>query len=136
MMEAQDMPFLSRVFCLLLYASSIAKPVMGQAPFYTDDPAVTQKGKVHFEFFNEYDFLQLQYPNIRQNTSNYKLNFGLPFDLELDVDFPYLAIFRAVGEPDAIGGGDTNLGVKWEFHRESPGSAIPALGVSFYTEFP
>ena len=130
------MPFLSRVFCLLLYASSIAKPVMGQAPFYTDDPAVTQKGKVHFEFFNEYDFLQLQYPNIRQNTSNYKLNFGLPFDLELDVDFPYLAIFRAVGEPDAIGGGDTNLGVKWEFHRESPGSAIPALGVSFYTEFP
>src|SRR5205085_7863319 len=44
--------------------------------------------------------------------------------------------FRAVGEPDAIGGGDTNLGVKWEFHRESPGSAIPALGVSFYTEFP
>jgi hypothetical protein len=109
---------------------------MAQAPFYTDDPAVTEKGKLHFEFFNEYDFLQLQYPNIRQNTSNYKLNFGLPFNLELDLDVPYLAIYRAVGAPDAAGAGDTNLGVKWEFHKESPGSAVPALGASMYFEFP
>jgi len=61
---------------------------------------------------------------------------GLPFDLELDVDVPYLAIFRAVGMPDAAGGGDTNLGIKWEFHTESRSSGVPALGASLYVEFP
>lgn len=107
-----------------------------QLPFYTDDPAVTDKGKWHFEFFNELDALQLQYPNLRQNTANYKLNYGLPHNLELDVDAPYLAIFRAVGTPNSAGGGDTNLGVKWEFHKESHGSRLPALGASLYIEFP
>lgn len=114
----------------------ITKPLAAQLPFYTDDPAVTAPGRWHFEFFNEFDVLQLQYPNIRQNTANYKLNYGLPFNLELDVDVPYLAIFRAVGTPDAAGGGDTNLGVKWEFHKESRGSRVPALGASLYIEFP
>jgi len=114
----------------------IAKPLAAQLPFYTDDPAVTGPGRWHFEFFDEFDVLQLQYPNIRQNTANYKLNYGLPFNLELDVDVPYLAIFRAVGLPDAAGGGDTNLGVKWEFHKESRGSRVPALGASLYIEFP
>ena len=32
--------------------------------------------------------------------------------------------------------GDTNLGVKWEFHKESRGSRLPALGASLYIEFP
>ena len=95
----------------LLVLSCIAEPLVAQLPFYTDDPAVTAPGKWHFEFFNEYDYLQLQYPNIRQNTANGKLNYGLPHNLEVDVDFPYLAILRAVGSPTAIGGGDTNLAV-------------------------
>ena len=124
-------------WCLLLLGTLwFGEPLAGQLPFYTDDPAVTERGKWHFEFFNEFDVLQLQYPNIRQNTVNYKLNYGLPFNLELDVDAPYLAIFRAVGTPNALGAGDTNLGVKWEFHKESPGSRVPALGASLYIEFP
>jgi len=114
----------------------LSGPLAAQLPFYTDDPAVTEQGKWHFEFFNEYDALQLQFPNIRQNTANSKLNYGLPHNLELDMDFPYLAIFRAVGTPNAIGGGDLDLGVKWEFHKESRGSRVPALGVSLYIEFP
>src|SRR5262249_13150922 len=74
--------------------------------------------------------------SVRQNTANCKLTYGLPLNLELDVDVPYLAIFRAAGIPNAVGGGDTNLGVKWEFHKESPGSRLPALGASLYVEFP
>ena len=130
------MPSLARVLSRALYALSITGPLFAQLPFYTDDPAVTEKGKWHFEFFNEHDALQLQFPNLRQNTANYKLNYGLPYDLEIDVDFPYLAIFRAVGSPNASGGGDTNLGIKWEFHKEKTGSRLPAMGASFYCEFP
>jgi hypothetical protein len=112
-------------------------PLSAQLPFYTDDPAVTERGKWHFEFFNEFDALQHpQYPNLRQNTANYKLNYGLPYNLELDVDAPYLAIFRALGTPTSTGGGDTNVGMKWNFHKESQASRLPALGASLYVEFP
>lgn len=121
---------------VLLWMLLAARPLVAQLPFYTDDPAVTAPGILHFEFFNEYDSLQLQYPNLTQNTANYRFNYGLPHDLELDVDIPYLSIFRAVGVPDAMGGGDTNLGIKWNFHKEAPGSRLPALGASLYVEFP
>jgi len=123
----------ARWFFLVL---CLSEPLPAQLPFYTDDPAVTEQGKWHFEFFNEYDALQLQFPNIRQNTANSKLNYGLPHNLELDMDFPYLAIFRAMGTPNAVGGGDLDLGVKWEFHKESRASRVPSLGVSLYIEFP
>ena len=115
----------------------MAASLSAQLPFYTDDPAVTERGKLHFEFFNEFDALQQpQYPNLRQNTANYKLNYGLPYNLEIDLDAPYLSIFRALGTPTANGGGDTNVGMKWNFHKEADGSRVPALAVTFYTEFP
>jgi hypothetical protein len=126
----------ARLVPFLLCTLGFARTLLAQLPFYTDDPAVTDRGKFHFEFFDEYDALQLQYPNVRQNTSNYKLNYGLPGNLELDVDVPYLAILRAAATPDAIGGGDTNLGIKWEFHKQTRGSHVPALGSSLYIEFP
>jgi hypothetical protein len=122
---------------LLLCWFGITPPLLAQLPFYTDDPSVTPKWKFHFEFFNEFDSLARgQYPNLRQNTANYKLNYGLPHNLELDIDAPYLAIFHAVGDPAATGVGDTDMGVKWNFHQASPGSRIPALAVAFYMEFP
>jgi hypothetical protein len=126
-----------RVLLPLAGSFCVAVQLCAQLPFYTDDPAVTERGKLHFEFFDEFDILQQpQYPNLRQNTANYKINYGLPHNLELDLDAPYLAIFRAVGTPASSGAGDTNLGVKWNFHKESPGSRVPALGASLYIEFP
>jgi len=130
------MRFPARVPPLLLCALWLAEPLFAQLPFYTDDPAVTERGTWHFEFFNEFDALQLQYPNLRQNTANYKLNYGLPHNLELDIDTPYLAIYRALGTQGSTGAGDTNLGVKWQFHKESPNSRLPALAASLYIEFP
>jgi hypothetical protein len=127
------------VWILLLVFCGIwsARPLLAQLPFYTDDPAVTETGKLHFEFFNEVDALQSsQYPNLRQNTANFKLNYGLPYHLELDLDAPYLSIFRAVGAQKSAGPGDTDLGMKWNFRRVSQASRVPALGASLYVEFP
>jgi hypothetical protein len=112
-------------------------PLLAQLPFYTDDPAVTEPGKLHFEFFNEFDGLQFsQYPNLRQNTANFKLNYGLPYNLEADIDAPYLGIYRAAGTQTSSGPGDTDMGVKWNFHKSSQGSHFPALGASLYIEVP
>jgi len=116
---------------------SVAKPLAAQLPFYTDDPAVTPPGVFHFEFFNEFDGLQSsEFPDLRQNTANFKFNFGLKHGLELDLDFPYLSIYRAPGTASATGLGDTDLGIKWNFHKASAGSWVPALGASLYIEFP
>ena len=116
-----------------------AAPLSAQLPFYTDDPAVTDRNKFHFEFYDEIDGLQRpQFPNLRQNTANFKLNYGLPYNLELDFDAPYLAIFRALGPlPNtSAGAGDADMGIKWNIHKQAENSRIPAFGVSLYIEFP
>jgi len=110
-----------------------------QQPFYTDDPGITDRGKFHFELANEFDVLQSSlYPNLRQNTLNYRLNYGLPWHLEIDVDSPYLGIFRTNASQSrrSLGPGDTNLGLKWSIREEKDGSRAPALATSFYIEFP
>jgi hypothetical protein len=128
--------FIRTVFLLLACVLSAQPRLHAQLPFYTDDTGVTDRGKLHFEFFNEYDSLQLQAPNLRQNTANFKLNYGLPHNLELDIDAPYIDIARSSGSQPSSGIGDTNLGIKWAFHQESKGSRAPALAASLYIEFP
>ncbi|HLY43437.1 MAG TPA: hypothetical protein VKR52_19650 [Terracidiphilus sp.] len=125
---------LSILLCCVLWGAGTA---MAQMPFYTDNADVTDQGTLHFEFFNEFDGLQsAQFPDLRQNTFNYKVNYGLPHGLELDVDAPYLAIYRASGSQTSNGPGDTDMGIKWNFHKASRPLAIPSLSASLYIEFP
>ena len=122
---------------LLWCAVCGAGTVFGQMPFYTDNADVTDQGTLHFEFFNEFDGLQsAQYPDVRQNTFNYKANYGLPHSLELDLDSPYLSIYRAPGSQTSNGPGDTDLGVKWNFHKSTRPLSVPAFSASLYIEFP
>jgi hypothetical protein len=108
-----------------------------QLPFYTDDSEVTEEGTLHFEFFNEYDGLQSsQFPNLRQNTANAKLNYGLPHNLEVDVDAPFLAVYRSRSTSSSSGIGDTDMGLKWRFRKASPGDRAPALAATMYVELP
>ena len=111
--------------------------VEAQQPFYTDDAGTTAKHTFHFEFFNEFDRLQTeQAPNRHQNTASFKVNYGLTDSIELDLDNPYLSILRdRFADPPLYHGvGDTNLGVKWAFHKETPRS--PAFSATMYFEFP
>jgi hypothetical protein len=127
----------ARTLLLLVVGLCSVGQSVAQQPFYTDDPAVAPAGTLHFEFFNEFDGLQSsEFPNLRQNTANFKVNYGLPHNLELDLDAPYILISRTVGIQNASGVGDTNLGVKWNFHTAAQSSRIPALGASCYFEFP
>ena len=114
-----------------------AIPLRAQLPFYTDNPDTTDAGRLHFEFYNEFDGLQSsQNPNLSQNTANFRLNYGLPYGFELDVDAPYLSIYRSPGSSESNGFGDTDMGIKWNFRRSKPKSHAPALGASLYIEFP
>ena len=93
-------------------------------------------GTLHFEFFNEFDGLQsAQYPDLRQNTANFKINYGLPHELELDLDVPYLSIY-AHRIQTSDGPGDTDMGIKWNFHKSNRPLTVPAFSASIYIEFP
>lgn len=114
-----------------------AWPLLAQMPFYTDNPDVTARGAWHFEVFDEFDGLQSStYPNLRQNTFNYRVNVGLPYKLELDLDAPFLSIYRASGSQTSNGPGDTDIGIKWKVREASKPLSVPALATSLYIEFP
>lgn len=122
---------------LLVCGLGFAAPLRAQLPFYTDDSEVTEAGTLHFEFFNEFDGLQSsQFPNLRQNTANGKLNYGLPYHLEVDFDAPYLSIYRSSTNPSSNGIGDSDMGLKWKFRKANPGDRLPALAASMYIEVP
>jgi hypothetical protein len=106
-------------------------------PFYTDDPSITPIKTIHIELFDEYDALQSsQFPDKRQNTANFKINYSPLSHLELDLDFPYLHIQRAAGTDSAGGIGDTNLGAKWSFPARDSYALDASYAISFYAEFP
>ena len=122
---------------LLLSSLLMSFSLRAQMPFYTDDTVVTEPHKLHIEVFDEFDGLQSpQYPDRRQNTANFKMNFSPLKQLELDIDVPYLAIYRAPGSQSSHGVGDTNLGAKWNLHEATPDSKVPSLATSLYVEFP
>lgn len=122
---------------LLLFLAATAH---AQQPFYTDDADVTEKGKFHFEFSNQFDLLQREsFPALKQNTSSFELAYGLFEHVEVSVEAPLVNIFNArdATQPrTATGIGDTNLAVKYNFIREREDSRRPALTVSFNLELP
>jgi hypothetical protein len=122
---------------LLLAVALVAAPLSAQMPFYTDNADVTDLGTLHIEIYNELDALQsAQYPDLRQNTTNFKVNYGLPHNLELDFDIPWLAIYRSSASQNTSGNGDADMGIKWNFHKAAHPRSIPSISASFYVEFP
>ncbi len=125
----------AKILALVLFF--MAAPLHAQMPFYTDDTSLTEPKKLHVEIFDEFDGLQSsQYPDVRQNTLNAKINFSPLKRLEFDLDVPYLSIQRAPGVPASHGVGDTNLGAKWAIREPTPDSNSPSVAASFYVEFP
>jgi hypothetical protein len=122
---------LSPLLCSLAWA---------QAPFDTDDTNVAARGKWHLEINNEYDVLQpSNFPNLRQNTANFKASYGIWNNVEVGFDNQLLAIFNASTsgvQRTAFGYGDIDLSVKWHFYQENGNSWLPSLGASFNLELP
>ena len=121
----------------IIFVSSAS--ASAQLPFYTDDADTTQKGKFHFEFSNELDWLQRSsLPGTRQNTTVFTSNYGLTDRIELGVNAPFITIVNErdsrLGNPSGIG--DTQFGVKVRLLNEREGSKLPAVTVVFYSEVP
>lgn len=131
-----------RVFRKLMLALSfvvVVSTARAQQPFVTDDADTTPKGHFHFEFSNEFDWLQREsFPNLRQNTADSELDYGLFDRLEIGIESPLLTIFNAPGtNPRSVSGlGDTNLSFKYNFLREHENSRAPALAITFNLELP
>jgi hypothetical protein len=128
----------SLIFVLLLLVLG-AVPATAQQPFVTDDADTTPKRHFHFEFSNEFDLLQRSsFPNRKQNTADFELDYGLFDRVEIGIESPWLTIFNDPGTtpktPSGIG--DTNVSLKYNFLRERENSRMPAMAVAFDLELP
>ena len=129
-------------FPQMLFAMSlllVAVSANAQQPFVTDDADTTPKRHFHFEFSNQFDVLQRSaFPSLKQNTADFKLNYGLFDDVEIGVEVPLLTIFNAAGRgPKSLTGiGDMSVGLKYNFLKERQHSRRPALAIVFSFEIP
>ncbi|HYV24980.1 MAG TPA: transporter [Pyrinomonadaceae bacterium] len=112
---------------------------MAQQPFITDDTDVTPRHKFHFEFSNEFDVLpRASFPNLKQNTADAELDYGLFRNFEVGIEAPVLTIVNDRSAPfrRPSGLGDVNLSFKYNYLNEHEGSWRPALAVTFNLELP
>jgi hypothetical protein len=129
----------ARVVFFLLGLSACASGLGAQQPFVTDDADVTAKGKWHFEYYNQYAWLSHNaYPDLRQDTNNFVIQYGLLPNLEVNVDFPIIAIWRTQHAPlpNAFGLGDVDFAAKYKLVEEETGGARPAFTVTTAVEVP
>jgi hypothetical protein len=99
---------------------------------------VTEKGHFHFQYANIYNVLQESAkPNLRQDTNNFVIQYGLLSSVEVNMDFPLIAIRNESGSgmPSVFGLGDVDFAVKWKLLEEAPDGARPALTLNGAMEF-
>jgi len=114
-------------------------PASAQQPFVTDDADVTPKRKFHFEFSNEFDWLNgSAFPSLKQNTADFEIDYGLLDRVEIGFEVPFLTIAndRATIPRLPSGIGDANISVKYNFLTERDDSRRPALAVAVNVELP
>ncbi len=131
------MPFSGKLM-LALFAV-VASTAAAQQPFVTDDADTTPRGHFHFEFSNEFDWLQRDaFPFVKQNLADFELNYGLFDRVEIGIEAPLLTLVTAPGtNPRTLSGfGDTNVSLKYNFLRERDKSRMPALAIGFNLELP
>ena len=124
---------------VLLVQLTAGGSARAQQPFVSDDAEVTPKGRWHFEYFNEYAWLSRNaVPDLRQDTNNFVVQYGLAERLEVNLDFPLIDIERSRGAAlgSAFGLGDLDLAAKYNLVDENPGGIVPALALVGAVEFP
>jgi len=129
----------SKLFLPLLCLCLFLPLAQAQQPFVTDDADVTPRHHFHFEFSNEFDWLQRDaFPSTRQNTADAELDYGLFKGVEIGIEVPLLTIFNdPVSATRRVTGiGDTNLALKYNFLEERENSLRPALAVALNLEVP
>jgi len=132
-----------RCFCKLLFTTAVlvmtVSLVHAQQPFVTDNTDTTPKHHFHFEFSNQFDLLQRSaFPNLKQNTADFELDYGVFDNLEVGIESPLLTIMSGSGTipRNVTGIGDTNVSLKYNFLREREHSRWPALAIAFNLELP
>lgn len=128
-----------RLLCLTVVLVFICSHVHAQQPFLTDDSDTTPRKHFHFEFSNEFDWLNRSaFPTRKQNTADFELDYGLFDNVEIGVESPLLTTVNAPGTAPktTTGIGDTNVSLKYNFVREREHSRMPALAVAMNLELP
>jgi Putative MetA-pathway of phenol degradation len=128
-----------RAVLVLLGLCGAAAGAWAQQPFVSDDAEVTARSNWHFEYFNEYAALSRNdLPDLRQDTNNFVIQYGLLENLEVNLDFPLIAITRERNSQlgSAFGLGDVDFAAKYKLVKEDPNGIRPAFTMSAAVELP
>ncbi len=124
---------------LFFFLSAVAVHAGAQQPFLTDDAEVTPERQWHFEISNEYVVLSRSAsPDLRQDTSNFVVQYGLFKGFEINVDLPLISIERTRDSPigSAFGLGDVDFVFKLKLLAENPNGIRPAFTLTGAVELP
>ena len=133
MIEPRILHIPYRLIFALSFLVLVAATAQAQ-PFTTDDADTTPKRKFHLQIGNEYDILQRsEYPALRQNTTNFEIEYGLFDRVEIGFATPMLAISNShiVTPKTPFGLGDSTLHLKYNFYKEREKSRLPAMAIAF-----
>ncbi len=134
-LNTPTLAFIATLLCALFLSAAAA----AQTPFVTDDTDVTEKGKVHLEFLNQYDLLQRSAePSLRQDAALVSVTVGVHKNVEIGVEVPVVVIFNEEGTfpRRPLGLSDVGAAIKVKLTEEKAGSRLPALGFAFSVRFP
>lgn len=116
----------------------VAATGQAQQPFTTDDADVTSKRRFNLQIGNQFDILpRSDYPALRQNETEFELNYGLFENVEIGFSIPLLAISSShVVIPNSVFGvSDSTLHLKYNFYKEREKSRLPAMAISAIVQF-
>ncbi len=109
-------------FALLLVFFCVTS-AFGGPPFLTDDPEPVELGHSEFYIFSTLDRAK---NTTTVQSPAFEFNHGIAPDTQAHIVFPFTA-FASDDGPDAYGGGDMELGLKYRFIQEKDN--VPQVGI-------
>ena len=118
----------------LLTALFISTTVHAGPPFQTDDPDPVEYHHFEMYAFELSDSTGKNVGGTVLEVPAYEVNYGAAPGLQLHLVVPMTTVFAPDNGPTNFGIGDTELGFKYRFFKETPHS--PEIGIFPFFEFP
>jgi hypothetical protein len=121
-------------FCLTLLAITAAIPAHAGPPFQTDDPDPVDYHHFEMYAFELSDGTDKNAGGTVLEVPAYEVNYGAAPGLQLHLVLPPTVVFQPSNGPINYGIGDTELGAKYRFFKETKHS--PEIGIFPFFELP
>lgn len=122
------------VAALLLSWLALPRQAHAGPPFQTDDPDPVEYRHFEMYAFELSDGTGKNAGGTALEIPSYEVNYGVVPNVQLHLVVPMVTVFEPVGGPTNFGVGDTELGAKVRFVKET--AHVPEVGIFPFFELP